>query len=219
MKLKKLTGIIVAAVMISGCGGGTGMNQDRITEQMMRDFQTSMEQDMEGDGKTVVWTGTDTGTEEDGQDHAGVLDGRKGTYGMEAVTTDGFGFSIRLNGKYEMQEAGAECLVYRGEDWLLEVRKISYEEEADRLEKDPNYYEISDRITAGIRKRYAGVRRFTGLKETSGRIYAGYAQIIEDPFGNAYRLEYSGIGSMNAIAAQASCLFSSFYPIFDPNQQ
>lgn len=205
---------VIAVLILAGCGSEKKEELTEMKKELVLEFQNMMNEDIAGNQMAVQWNGEQTTLIKDTMDDIEVLDGRNGNYAYIDVEKDTWFTKLPDTKQYQIHVDQEKCFIVEGDYWELEITEVNLEETVQELLDDPWMQAVTKQdLSQTVKERFEQAALYRGLKQCKKGIRAGYVFILQDYFGNAWKLSYVGTGNMNQIKADAMMIFENFRTI------
>lgn len=234
MRMKKSVVVtVLASFCLASCGvkpEGSDTGVKGMTEKVeevvqtenqrseIENFQKLMSEEVEGDRKSVYWDGSHAVMREDPLDIADIQDGRYVIEGVQKVTIpDTFEFSYpNALENVVVESKKEEDYHITAKDYDIQIKRIDYEEEKEKIASDPAYVRIEEEVLSPNQTKYfKSYELYEGIVNTSGGTYAGYTLLFESELDHrAYLIGCSGIGYLYDIRQVGFYIMNHFDVLF-----
>ena len=173
-------------------------------------------EDKEFDGKGIFWDGEVLVIKTDSMDDETIVGDRFGVYNTDEIINDYWSVRVKTKDNIDIFEQDKEQLYYSGKDWKMEVKRIDYNERYQCYSEDADSLDISeDALPVSLSERYQESSLFLNFTECNNSTLVGYVYLFKDYYGNEYEVSYHGMGFVEDVFLNASCLGGSFNIVFD----
>ena len=194
-----LINLTLLGILLLGCG----------SIQYSNDLHTLLEQDREGNKKSVYWDGKEASLIADELDSKFITDGRGwGSYSKVDILNE-YEFSYYDNEKpFNIVSDDTTNYILESENQRIIISEIDYNTEKEQLDNNNNF-----RQTDKLKIREDVVYLFEEYETYSCTVdnYAGYTILIKSKLNNkSYNITCVGIGMLPDIKLQAQEILNSF---------
>jgi len=209
LKVSKLKIILVMlfSILITGCSRTE--YADTISSEELDDsiyeFQELMDKDKAGDNKSVFWDGEKAYIDVDEYD-----DTEKDGFEIGYTELAKESWKCNIYGLEDCEKLidTDEHVLYKGEDWIFEVKKNDTFTKEEELLSNENYLKFIEKNEFS-----EGITHWTlyrGIKSVDKKKYAGFVINYRDGFTHSYEISFMMIGNMRYCEAYKNQILSQF---------